>query len=569
MIQLIRHPYYNDYVSDWEKYRLTFKGGRQFVDEYLEKFSSREDNADFQLRRSLSYCPAHAKSAILEIRNSIFERMEDIVRRKGPKSYQDAINGLNGGVDKLSSDMDTFIGRKILPELLPIGKVGVYIDKQPIPEGADIGVTSAIKPYLYIFQAEQILSWTYNSHNQLTHLLLSETIEETDSVTGLIATVKRQQKMFELTENGVEVSICDDKSDWTPLATLNLSRIPFVIFEMTDSLLVDVADYQIALLNLVSSDLNYLFKSNFPFYTEQINPIESLGNLVRNQSDGTGNSASAASTKEIHVGQSNGRMYAKGTERPAFINPSSEPIKVSMEKQEQIKAEIRQLIHLALTNLKPQRASADSKSKDEQGLEAGLAYIGMELAYGERQIAAIWAEYEGVKNDAEIIYPDKYSLKSDDERRKEGEELVELLPKIPSITYQKEMAKRIVDVTIGHKINVELLNQIHEEIDSAPVVAIDPDVIRTDREAGLVSDETASKARLYPPGEVEKAKKDHAERLARISAAQTTPGEITNAGARGIKDLSANPEEAKDEKSKSQNPDITETGEKPVRGEAK
>jgi hypothetical protein len=34
----------------------------------------------------------------------------------------------------------------------------------------------------------------------------------------------------------------------------------------------DIADYQIALMNLESSDINYMLKSNFPFYVEQYDP---------------------------------------------------------------------------------------------------------------------------------------------------------------------------------------------------------------------------------------------------------------------------------------------------------
>ena len=48
-----------------------------------------------------------------------------------------------------------------------------------------------------------------------------------------------------------------------------MTRIPFVLLDIGDSMIKDVVNHQIALLNLGSSDVNYALKSNFPFYIEQ------------------------------------------------------------------------------------------------------------------------------------------------------------------------------------------------------------------------------------------------------------------------------------------------------------
>jgi len=50
---------------------------------------------------------------------------------------------------------------------------------------------------------------------------------------------------------------------------LELTRIPFVLLDINGSLIKDVAQHQIALLNLGSSDVSYALRSNFPFYVEQ------------------------------------------------------------------------------------------------------------------------------------------------------------------------------------------------------------------------------------------------------------------------------------------------------------
>ena len=83
------------------------------------------------------------------------------------------------------------------------------------------------------------------------------------------------------TERGRVTSICqfyqqDGEQDLPPTAPIRrarrsilpITRIPFVMLELYDSLLADVADYQIALMNLSSSDIAYALKSNFPFYTQ-------------------------------------------------------------------------------------------------------------------------------------------------------------------------------------------------------------------------------------------------------------------------------------------------------------
>ena len=64
-----------------------------------------------------------------------------------------------------------------------------------------------------------------------------------------------------------------------------------------------------------------------------------------------------------------------------------------MELQAKLEDDIRKLIHLAVANT-ANRATAESKSFDNQGLEAGLSYIGLVLEAAERQIAEYWAAYE-------------------------------------------------------------------------------------------------------------------------------------------------------------------------------
>src|SRR4030065_242877 len=90
-----RHPNWLSNVGDWEKWRLTYRGGEEFRSRYLERFTSREDQQDFEARKRLTPVPSFAKAAINRIRNSIFQRMHDITRREGSPAYPQEIAGLD------------------------------------------------------------------------------------------------------------------------------------------------------------------------------------------------------------------------------------------------------------------------------------------------------------------------------------------------------------------------------------------------------------------------------------------------------------------------------------------
>jgi len=541
-IQSMRHPEYRENAQDWRRWRLAYKGGRAFVDAFLERYSKREDNDEFTMRKKMTYCPRFAGAAIDDVKNSIYQRMSDISRVGGDITYKEAIAGLNGGVDLEGSTMDRFIGQFVLPELLVTAKVGVYID-MPSEVGETLADVQGIRPYLYYYCAEDIADWACayeGSEKFYISLLLRDSEVDFDKETGLAKSNKTTWRHYRLLPDGVEVQFLDHagKPTGPPVFIEGMTRIPFVIMELNKSLMEDVADYQVALLNLESSDINYMLRSNFPFYVEQYDP--------RSEFNFGGPSPEQAETdptfkkKEMIVGNTTGRRYPINAEAPSFINPSPEPLLASMQKELNIKNDIRKLLNLSLSNLEPKFASAQSKGMDDRSLESGLSALGLVLQHGERQIAEVWAGYVKSKV-ASIKYPRTYSLKSEDERREEAKNDSELLATVPSILYQKEIAKKIARTMVGHLVSSETLAKIESEIDAAKYMSATAADIKTDLEMGLVSDKTASQARGYAKDEVEQAKKDHAERIARIQAAQApAEGGLSNPGARGVKELDPN-----------------------------
>lgn len=539
-VSSITHPDYD--LHSWDKWRIIFAGGEEFIYTYCKKFSHREDDKDYRDRLLMTPCPAFAKAAIINIRNSVYSRLGDVTRYEGTDSYQKAVLGDERGVDLLGSSMNTFMGIKVLDELLTIGHVGIYVD-MPIITGNTLADRGNKRPYIYLYPAEDIRSWGWdlgNNPNEFSSLLLRDHIDQIDKDTKLVTGKTTRYRLYAINEDrkvtvryydedDKQIDINGEPTDET--IVLDIDKIPFVFLHIGQSLLIDAANHQIALLNMGSADVAYSIKSNFPFYIEPFDPKsqspyikQQAAEFVQTSQDPFTQieSVSVDTNQEIRVGATTGRRYAQGLNPPAFIHPSPEPLKISIEKQDQLKTEIKELVNLALTNIANE--SAEAKSINNQGLESGLAYLGYVLQLAENRIGTLWSMYEGSASTPKITYPDEYKLLSISDQTKEIDQLTKLGTSIESTTYRRTIAKQLVKKSVGSFTSKEQIDRMFSEIDDAHIVIIDPALLITDLENGLVSHETASLARGYPVGETDKAKEDHAERLALIQAAQTKPG---------------------------------------------
>ena len=165
---------------------------------------------------------------------------------------------------------------------------------------------------------------------------------------------------------------------------------------------------------------------------------------------------------------------------------------------------------------------------DNQGLEAGLSYIGLLLEIAERQLCEHWAAYEervvSKREVATIKYPDRYSLKTDADRIKEATDLTKLMNSVPGRKVKRELSKGIVQALLGGKVSVDDLAAINEEIDNAHYTNGDPQTIILAAQAGLVGEKTGSVALGFDDDEYLAARTDHAERLKLIAESQGAVG---------------------------------------------
>ena len=582
-----RYPNWLTTCSDWEKWRLTYRGGDEFRNKYLERFTSREDPNDFEARKRLTPVPSFAKAAINRIRNSIFQRMHDITRRDGSPAYQRAIAGLDQGVDRRGRTMNAFLGVKCLTELLVMGRVGVFVDNSVVA-GETLADVGNARPYLYPYQVEDILNWACtkpDDPSEFQAVLLRDTCMDYDQTTMLPLEKFQRMRLLWISPDTGLVNLQFYSTNGDPIdrdgnpsgpIELELTRIPFVILDITDSLLKDICNHQIALLNLLSSDVNFALKANFPFYIEQ-RDLRAVGSHLKQAAnpDGTATAGGqAAHDNEITMGATRGRAYDIKANPPAFINPSSDPLKASMDLREEIAQEISRLVNLGVEVL-GSRMPAGTQALDSGGLEAGLSYIGLVLESAERKIAEFWAAYEdrvvARRKVATIKYPDRYSLKTDKDRIEEATQLSKLMSSVPGQTVKREISKSITQALLGGKVSVETITKVNAEIDESLYTTSDPTTILAAVEAGLCGEKTGSMALGFSETEHIQAKKDHAERAARVAQAQASVKGSNNSGgdpaARGVPDLSANPSASRQEKKQGRDRTLHDSKRRRVRGQ--
>ena len=104
---------------------------------------------------------------------------------------------------------------------------------------------------------------------------------------------------------------------------LELRRIPFVLLDIGDSMIKDVVNHQIALLNLGSGDVNYALKSNFPFYVEQRDLRCRGAHLKPASAAGTATAGGQPSERHRHYGRCDARPgLRQGPQRPCLHRPA-------------------------------------------------------------------------------------------------------------------------------------------------------------------------------------------------------------------------------------------------------
>jgi hypothetical protein len=549
-INAITHPDYISLNPYWMKWRICYVGGEEFKRIFLKPFSSKEDANNFLTRRTMTYVPAFAKTGINEIRNSIYQRLTDINRVTTSKTYNEAVVGKSGGVDRRGSSMEYFLGTQVLTELLVMGKVAIYVDN-PNVQAVNYAESVKVKPYMYVYKAEQIRSWVLDDHGDLLSVLLEDVNYDSDKSFQLpIATTKAYRFYWISDDDGlVHCQIYDDNGlQKGPEIILNVKKIPLHILNISSSMMNEISDYQIALMNMASSDVQFSRLALHPMYIEFYEPMsELMSGGMQGDVGPDGITPVLNNGSEVRIsGNLNGRKIPNDIKPPTWIAPDTLALTASMDKQKQMKEEIRTLLYLSLGNLQATRQSADSKAADVSQEENGLSYIGFELSLAENKICEFWHAYENNTQPFSINYPQTYDIKTTSERVTEATGYLPIMKAVPSTTGKKEIAKLIAKALLNGRAPYEKLQKIYDEIDANALV-VDPETLVMDVETKLVSHKYASELRGYPDGESKKAADEATELAKQIMEAQmppsgaVAPGLMKNPAARGLPELSADP----------------------------
>ena len=275
-ISTITSPQYQTESSNMKKFRLTLDGGQKYIDTYLYLFSNYETAETFAFRKKFAAIPQQAVTAVNRVVDSITARMSDVVRSSPSQAYNSVTSGAGRGVDRRGSSMSTFIVRYVLKELLALKRVAIHVDREQLTSGSTSkAVTDELTPYCNIYKCEEIRSWAYGEDGKLSTILLQATKTKLDPDTNLPTGTEKVYRLFARKDQTVTFTEYDSTDKQISSVTLDLPEIPIVLFELNTSLLENIADMQIVLMNYDNWDA-VLMRLNFPMLTKQkkMNPFD-------------------------------------------------------------------------------------------------------------------------------------------------------------------------------------------------------------------------------------------------------------------------------------------------------
>lgn len=499
-----------------KRWRLIKDGGDDFIDEFLTQRLS-EDPTDFSARADLAYDPATASSAVDDVINSMAARL-DINRSGGSDEYQNCVAGRLGGVDRDGSSMNDFIIRNTLPELCYMQKVCWVVQNFTDPND------TRKFPWIKQYTAEEVFNWTYKD-GKLIALALKYKAQSLNPDTGFANDSEIDVvRVFRLLEGRVETWLQtpdDQELDVNTLQAgssrqfIEIDEIPAFIFALPIGLLTKIDKMQIAALNLESADVDWLRTGNKTIYVEQGMGFHPA--MITKAEDGTVEEDKV----EIKLGTNSGRMYGQGMAQPAFINPSADPLRASMEKQNHINNRVKDILKTTLSDMK--LASADALSIMGQGMESGLYGIGTVLLIGELAFARIFHKYlNRGEVEVTVAYPKKYELRTEEDRINKSEKIKTISQTFGSNTAKKYLELQAVYTLLDGKIPFEELKKIESEILNSEFCIYDPVTIESLVQAGIISRSLAGTSIGAPENDSKDAEAEHIRRIVAVQVAQTS-----------------------------------------------
>lgn len=530
-------PYHPSYDAKLMRdLRAVVSRQNSFVAMYLERYSLRESAEMFAYRKKVTPNDPQPAIAYKKLCDAIRSYMPGIKRKGYTNIVSECLAGKREGVDGRGTSMTGFMSNQVLNEVVLMQMVGVFVNRGPAPSDLSEEV-DARDPFFELFSRENIINWTQDeATGEFTDLLLriSVPIIENNFVTGY----KEGYKRYTIVPEGVLIRLFDEKFETSAVndEIWAIEKIPFCLIDFGSSQVERVLEIQKSLNNLVSSDLLFLYKVNYPLYTEQYDPALDMQNwggtqveaaFVDDSDENKTDTVENATTRhsrilnETDAGVTTGKKYAKGLDRPEFISPPVLHLQASNDKANQFRQAIDKALDVDSLNVRDVRASAESKNADRETLIGGIYNLFMELQRAEKTLLAHFSFYLSAStNNVSVDYPNTFDLRTQKERADSAKDKLEQRDNISSITARRKLTLEAIR-DLQPFATEEEIKVYSDELEEQELLISAKHLIEFVKEGAIPSELIVTSMGLDKKwGEV--AKKEHAEKIAVVAAAQSS-----------------------------------------------
>jgi len=463
-----QHPDYENNVYRWEFYLRSYMGGEEYTNgNYLTSYLN-ESKEDYSRRLKLTPLDNHCRN-IVHIYSSFLWRVpptRNFNSLAGNSALEPFIADANLDGQGLNSFMrDAQVWSSVY------GHVWLMLDKPQSNAGTKAQeLEQEIRPYLTMFTPENVYDWkwerTASGRFELCYLKVRESVDRVSATeTVSYFRVWRKDTVEYWKYNGTEEQKLEEVVN-------TLGKIPAVYLPAARSVVrgIGISDL---------SDISYMQKAIYQELSEieQLIRISNHPTLVKTYET----DASAGAGAIINIPDD-----LDGSLTPFQLQPNGgnlDAIRASITDKVN---SINRMAHMgAVRGAKELTLSGVAMQTEFQMLNAKLSEKADILELAEEQLWHIFCQWQDVKPDVEVSYPDGFDL------RDYPQELTFLQQVrssgVKSVTLMREVDKQISDLVLDD----ELLAQSHTEIEELTQVVGDfsdkTQIYKYHIDAGLVT----------------------------------------------------------------------------------
>lgn len=442
-----QHPDYENNESRWEFYLRSYMGGEDYQDgSYLTPYLN-ESKDEYSRRIRLTPIDNHCKN-IVHIYSSFLWRTPP-TRNYNSLDGNPALESFIRDADLDGQSFNSFMQQAQVWASV-YGHVWLMVDKPASNAGTRAEeLAQDIRPYVTLFTPENVFDWKWermpSGRYELVYLKVRESIDRKDATTTVSHfRIWTKETIEHWIEDGETDSKIDEMSN-------PLGRIPAVYLPANRSVIrgIGISDL---------SDVAYMQKAIYQELSEieQLIRISNHPSLVKTYDT----DASAGAGSVINMPED-----IDGNLKPYLLQPSGQNIDaIRAAIVDKVEA-INRMSHMgAVRGTEAMTQSGVAMQTEFQMLNAKLSEKANLLELAEEQLWAIFCQWQDVKPDVEVYYPDSFDLRDYEQELRFLQ--TAKASGVRSITMQQEIDKQIADLVLDD----ELLARAHSEIEESSSV---------------------------------------------------------------------------------------------------